>query len=205
MYLHQLAVEGNLPQFCCDQIAAGDDRLTFEADDLEKLTFKVWNVYEDVPGEFQMMVTIQGHCLGKYELQPLPEDLSTLPSQHGYFTLSGYILEVGEDVPPDVALAMSKFAEWSLSNKGIKNPQNRPHLFFKLTDEAIVQLVVTTSYNKYTGKNELSFNGWAYSGIEWAGNGIGGTKAQKLTVSNYTRRVLRAAPSGGVPPVAPPP
>lgn len=198
MSLHQLALEANLPQFCCDQIAAGDNRVTFEAQDLEMMTFKAWNVYEDEPGQYQIMVTFQGHCLGNYEMQPLPEDLSTLPHQEGYFSISGYILEVSSDVPPDVAQAMNAFAEWSKVNKGVKNPQNRPHLFFKVTSaSALVQLVATSSYNKSSQEDEISFNGWAYQGITWAGNGIGATKATKEQVVNYTRRVL--------PPVAPPP
>lgn len=199
MSLYELAQDAGVPQFAVDQIAAGDGRVTFEASDLEMLTFKVWNVYEDTPGQFQMMVTFQGHCLGAYELQPLPEDLSTMEQQSGYFKMSGYILEVAEEVPADVAVAMSKFAEWTLENKGVKNPANRPHLFYKVASaEALVQLVVTTSYNKSTQADELSFNGWAYQGLEWAGNGIGSVKATKTGISGYTRKVLPPAP------VAPP-
>lgn len=205
MSLHKLSIEANLPQFCVDQIAAGDNRITFEASDLEKLTFKVWNVYEDVPGQFQLMVTFQGHCLGNYELQPLPEDLKTIKDQHGYFKINGYLLEVAEDISEDVATAMSKFAEWTKQNKGIKNPENVPSLFFKVTSaEALVQLMVTSSYNKSTQMDELSFNGWAYQGISWAGHGIGATSPVKLPIGNYTRRQLPPVDSG-VPPVVPPP
>jgi hypothetical protein len=205
MSLYELAQDAGVPQFAVDQIAAGDGRVTFEASDLEMLTFKVWNVYEDTPGQFQMMVTFQGHCLGAYELQPLPEDLSTMEQQSGYFKMSGYILEVAEEVPADVAVAMSKFAEWTLENKGVKNPANRPHLFYKVASaEALVQLVVTTSYNKSTQADELSFNGWAYQGLEWAGNGIGSVKATKTGISGYTRKVLPPAPVAPPAPPAPP-
>lgn len=205
MSLYELAVEAGVPQFCVDQIAAGDGRVTFEASDLEMLTFKVWNVYEDTPGQFQMMVTFQGHCLGEYELQSLPEDLHTLEQQPGYFKLSGYILEVAEDVPAEVAAAMSAFAQWSKENKGVKNAPNRPYLFYKVTSaSALVQLVVTTSYNKSTQADELSFNGWAYQGLEWAGNGIGSVKATKTGISGYTRKVLPPAPVAPPAPPAPP-
>lgn len=170
----QEAEEAGVPQFCVDQIAAGDGRITFEASDLEQLTNRVWNVYEDTPGVFQMQLQLQGHCLGAYELQPLPAELATIESEPGYFTLHGYILELAVEVPADVAAAMSKFAEWSKANKGVKNAADRPYLFYKVTSaEALVQLVVTSSYNKSASKNELSFNGWAYQGIEWGGTGIG--------------------------------
>lgn len=204
MSIHQLALEAGIPQFAVDQIEAGDGRITFEAGDLEKLTFKVWNVYEDVPGQFQMMVTFQGHCLGNYELQPLPEDLKTIKDQHGYFKINGYLLELSEDIPDDVAVAMSKFAEWTKQNKGIKNPENVPSLFFKVTSaSALVQLVVTSSYNKSTQMDELSFNGWAYQGISWAGHGIGATQATKVQIGSYTtRKVLPPVPQvPQVPPV----
>ena len=204
--LLQLSREAGVPQFAVDQIQAGDGRITFEASDLEQLTFKVWNVYEDTPGQFQMMVTFQGHCLGDYELQPLPEDLSTIEQQPGYFKLSGCILEVAEEVPADVAVAMSKFAAWTLENKGVKNPVNRPHLFYKVASaEALVQLIITSSYNKSTKADELSFNGWAYAGLEWAGNGIGSIKATKTDIVGYTRRVLPPAPSAVTPPSFTPP
>jgi hypothetical protein len=195
--LLQLSQEAGVPQFCCDQVAAGDGRITFEASDLEMLTNRIWNVYEDEIGVFQMQLQLQGHCLGKYELQPLPADLSTIESEPGYFTLHGYILELAVEVPPDVAKAMSAFAEWSKANKGVSKPEGRPYLFYKVTSaEALVQLVVTSSYNKSAGKNELSFNGWAYQGIEWGGTGIGATRATKTDiVAGYTRKVLPPAPA----------
>lgn len=207
MSLHQLSLEAGVPQFCVDQIAAGDGRITFEASDLEMLTNRIWNVYEDEPGVFQMQLQLQGHCLGAYELQPLPAELATIEQQPGYFTLHGYILELAAEVPADVAAAMSKFSEWSKANKGVNKPEGRPYLFYKVTSaEALVQLVVTSSYNKSAAKNELSFNGWAYQGIEWGGTGIGATRATKTDIAaGYTRKVLPPAPSAVTPPVAPPP
>jgi len=198
MSLLQLAQDAGIPQFAVNQIAQGDEVITFEASDLEMLRMTVWNVYEDEPGQFQMMVEFQGHCLGEYQLQPLPADLSTLKDQHGYFRISGYILERAEDVEEDVAVALEKFACWTLENKGVSKPQGKPKLFIKASSDAIMQLVVRSQYNKHSKAYEIGFNGWAYEALNWAGDGIGGEKATKRLVDHSKRRVLPPAP------VAPP-
>jgi hypothetical protein len=169
--LAQLALDSFMPQSWAEELQ-NSDRVTLDASEFSKLTFKVWDCYEDVEGEFQLRIQIQGVCDSSYNLLDKPEDLSNIKKTPGYFSVSGYVLEVAEDLPDVVVAALERFAAWTQEHLGEKNPEGRPSLFLKVSDDALVQFVIEP-YTNTKGEEIFAFNGWAYRGLTWAGNGVG--------------------------------
>lgn len=194
MSLSELALDSSLPQAWVEELV-NSDRVTFDACDLSETTFKVWDVYRDNPGEFQLKIQIQGVCDDAYNLVDKPEDLSTIKGLPGYFSISGYILVCDDEIPETVIAAMERFAAWTEENIGVKNPKGIPSLWVKASsDDAIMQLVIEP-YTNSKGVEVFAFNGWAHQGLHWAGDGV--------TTKPVTRRFTITPPVA--PPVAPPP
>lgn len=190
MNLTQLALDSSMPQAWCEELQ-NSDRVTIDATDFSKLTVKVWDVYQDNPGEFQLRITLQGVCDDAYNLLPLPE-LKEIKQTPGFFTLSGFVLVCKDEIPFLVFEAMQNFADWTKSNQGVKTPEGRPSLWPTASSEAIVQLVIEP-YTNNKNQEVFSFNGWAHQGLTWSGSGI--------TSRPQTKRYVLA---GGFAPPAPP-
>lgn len=189
--LAKLALDSSMPQSWAEELQ-NSDRVTLDACEFSKLTFKVWDCYEDNPGEFQLRIQIQGVCDESYNLLDKPEDLSNIKKSPGYFSVSGYILEVAEDLPEVVVAALERFAAWTQEHLGEKNPEGRPSLFIKASEDALIQFIVEP-YTTSKGVEIFSFNGWAYRGLTWAGDGV--------TAKPKTNRYVLELNS--VPPVVP--
>lgn len=199
MSLSQLALDSSLPQAWAEELV-NSDRVTLDAAEFSKLTFKVWDVYQDTPGEFQLKVQLQGVCDDTYNLVDKPEDLSTIKSLPGYFSVSGYILVCDDEIPDTVIAAMERFAVWTEENIGVKNPEGIPSLWVKASSDAIMQLVIEP-YTNSKGVEIFAFNGWAHQGLHWAGDGV----TTKPVTKRFTlTQPVNAAGGTTAPPVAPP-
>ena len=199
MSLSQLALDSSLPQAWAEELV-NSDRVTFDATDIAKTTFKVWDVYQDTPGEFQLKIQIQGICDDVYNLVDKPQDLSTIKSLPGYFSISGYILVCSDEIPETVIAAMERFAVWTEENIGVKNPEGIPSLWVKASSDAIMQLVIEP-YTNSKGVEIFAFNGWAHQGLHWAGDGV----TTKPVTKRFTlTQPVNAAGGTTAPPVAPP-
>ena len=197
--LAQLALDSSLPQAWAEELV-NSDRVTLDAAEFSKLTFKVWDVYQDTPGEFQLKVQLQGVCDDTYNLVDKPEDLSTIKSLPGYFSVSGYILVCDDEIPDTVIAAMERFAVWTEENIGVKNPEGIPSLWVKASSDAIMQLVIEP-YTNSKGVEIFAFNGWAHKGLHWAGDGV----TTKPVTKRFTlTQPVNAAGGTTAPPVAPP-
>jgi hypothetical protein len=197
--LAQLALDSSLPQAWAEELV-NSDRVTLDAAEFSKLTFKVWDVYQDTPGEFQLKVQLQGVCDDTYNLVDKPEDLSTIKSLPGYFSVSGYILVCDDEIPDTVIAAMERFAVWTEENIGVKNPEGIPSLWVKASSDAIMQLVIEP-YTNSKGVEIFAFNGWAHQGLHWAGDGV----TTKPVTKRFTlTQPVNAAGGTTAPPVAPP-
>jgi hypothetical protein len=168
--LAQLALDFALPQSWAEELNSSN-RITLEAEDFARLTFKIWDVYQDVPGEFQLRIQIQGICDEAFQLLQLPEELKYIKEHPGYFAISGYVLVCQDEVNEVVLNALLSFSDWTNSNQGVKNPEGRPSLWAKASPEAIVQFIVEP-YLSGKGDEILSFNGWAFEKLVWSGDGI---------------------------------
>ena len=199
MSLSQLALDSSLPQAWAEELV-NSDRVTLDAAEFSKLTFKVWDVYQDTPGEFQLKVQLQGVCDDTYNLVDKPEDLSTIKSLPGYFSVSGYILVCDDEIPDTVIAAMERFAVWTEENIGVKNPEGIPSLWVKASSDAIMQLVIEP-YTNSKGVEIFAFNGWAHQVLHWAGDGV----TTKPVTKRFTlTQPVNAAGGTTAPPVAPP-
>ena len=168
--LAQLALDSSLPQAWAEELV-NSDRVTFDASDIAKTTFKVWDVYQDTPGEFQLKIQIQGVCDDAYNLVDKPQDLSTIKSLPGYFSVSGYILVCDDEIPETVVSALERFAAWTEQTVGVKNPEGIPSLWVKASPDALMQLVIEP-YTNSKSVEIFAFNGWAHRGLTWAGDGV---------------------------------
>ena len=197
--LSNLALNSNLPQAWAQELV-NSNRVTFYAGDIAKTTFKVWDVYQDTPGEFQLKVQIQGVCDDAYTLAEKPEDLSTIKNHPGYFTFSGYVLVCSDEIPETVQSAMERFASWTQENIGVTKPEGIPSLWVKASSAAIMQLVIEP-YSNSKNVGVFAFNGWAHQGLSWAGEGV----TSKPVTKRYTLTTVATPVATPVaPPVAPP-
>ena len=209
--LVNLAENAGLPQLFVDQLAAGE-RITMWYEEVSLIKAKVWDVYQDVPGQFQLRLQIQGFTGNQadgYPLEPLPEDLKAAGEMVGFWTIQGYVAVSSDNLEPDVAAAMSKFVAWSLLNKETKQEESsRPKLWFEAGDsDCGLQLLPKSKVNKQSGNEELTFSGWAHRGLEWCGTGIGSVREVEFDAS-FTKRPRRGArvdaPAPTPPKVIPP-
>ena len=216
MTLSNLAEDAGLPQLFVDQLANGE-RITMWAEEVALVKTKVWDVYQDVEGEYQLRLQIQGFTGSSqdgYPLEPLPEDIALASTMVGFWQLQGYVAISAANLQPDVVAAMIRFAEWSELNKHEKQEEStRPKLWFEAGDsDCGIQLLPKSKVNKRSGKEELTFSGWAHRGLEWYGTGIGGASEVAFDAF-FTKRPQRGArvdapvvpPIKPVPPVVTPP
>ena len=208
--LSNLAENAGLPQLFVDQLAAGE-RITMWYEEVSLIKAKVWDVYQDVPGQFQLRLQIQGFTGNQadgYPLEPLPEDLKAASEMVGFWTIQGYVAVSSDNLEPDVAAAMSKFVDWSLLNKETKQEESsRPKLWFEAgNSECGLQLLPKAKPNKQSGNEELTFSGWAHRGLEWCGNSIGSVREVEFDAP-FFKRPQRGArvDASPVPPVITPP
>ena len=196
--LAQLALDSSLPDAWVQELK-NHNRITLQASEFNKLTFKIWDVFIDIPGEFQLKIQLQGVCDEDYNLLDKPEDLSTIKKASGYFSLSGYILVCEDEISENVVSALERFASWTKENLGRKNPEGIPSLWAKASSGALVQLVVEP-YTNSKGVEVFAFNGWAHEGLQWAGEGIN----TKPKTERKVFKLLDAVIPPAAPPVAPP-
>ena len=193
--LSVLAETMNLPQLFCDQLAAGE-RLTMWAEEVQLVKTKVWDVYQDSPEEFKLRLQIQGFTGSEAENFPLvelPGDLKAAVEMVGFWELQGYVAVRTVDLEPSVIAAMTKFAAWSSWHKEEKQEEStRPKLWFEGNADCGLQLLPKSTVNKKSGKQELTFTGWAYKGLEWCGNGIGSGTVVEFDAS-FSKRPQRGA------------
>ena len=195
MTLSILAENMNLPAIFCDQLAAGE-RLTMWSEEVSLVKFKVWDVYQDVEGEFQLRLQIQGFTGSEAENFPLvslPEDIALAYTMVGFWQLQGYVAVKAANLEPDVVAAMSKFVAWSSLNKETKQEESsRPKLWFEAGDsDCGLQLLPKSKVNKQSNKEELTFSGWAHRGLEWCGTGIGGSVREVEFDAAFSQRPAR--------------
>ena len=208
--LSNLAEDAGLPQLFVDQLANGE-RITMWAEEVALVKTKVWDVYQDVEGEYQLRLQIQGFTGSSqdgYPLEPLPEDIALASTMVGFWQLQGYVAISAANLQPDVVAAMIRFAEWSELNKHEKQEEStRPKLWFEAGDSNCgLQLLPKAKTNKKTQKEELTFSGWAHRGLEWCGTGIGSVREVEFDAS-FSKRPQRGArvDASPVPPVITPP
>ena len=208
MTLSILAENMNLPAIFCDQLAAGE-RLTLWSEEVSLIKTKVWDVYQDTPDEFKLRLQIQGFTgsqADNYPLEPLPEDIKAATQMVGFWEIQGNVAVKTADLDSSVVAAMTRFVEWSALHKREKQEEStRPKLWFEGGSvDCGLQLLPKSTVDKKSGKEQLSFSGWAYRGLEWHGKGIGGGTVVEFDASFAKRSQRGARVDAPVLPPAPP-